>query len=418
MIATVRIDGTGEVIPTSSDRWKCWEGGGHGEGGGSEVDSQWHGVDGPNGWELPGFDDSSWEGASSLGANGVPPWGDVNRDMGMDSKGYVTADSEWIWTSEANLHNDIFCRLVVACGPPPPPAPRCTGTVDISVDNAYVLYLNGHAQSSGHQNMNVQGCTQESEVLQLTAAAASQVGTAFYALNGIDGTSPITVRYQMYTGDGSGADGQCVTVGANSLGSRMAEDGVEEGVSLCFDEYSNGGDHGISIFYNGEVIWEDLSTCGNREGCPPVSFFEDSLWHDVELTITPASDRHAHSTLSFSLDGESYGGQAVINTYAMPSTVYLGFTARTGGATNNHWVRAISTDIQVQFAPIAFTDFTLTGDASVSGWAVNHAGDHYTGCNWQSVDRITFDQDGPLVIGVDALDAGGTGGASFSLLSL
>ena len=32
-------------------------------------------------------------------------------------------------------------------------------------------------------------------------------------------------------------------------------------------------------------------------------------------------------------------------------------------------------------------------------------------CNWQSVDLHTFDNlPGPLVIGVDALDAGGTGG--------
>ena len=42
--------------------------------------------------------------------------------------------------------------------------------------------------------------------------------------------------------------------------------------------------------------------------------------------------------------------------------------------------------------------------------ATNHAGDHYTGCNWQSVDLIPFSQSGPLVIGIDALDAGGTGG--------
>ena len=36
-----------------------------------------------------------------------------------------------------------------------------------------------------------------------------------------------------------------------------AEDGVAIGVAVCFDEWSNGGDDGVSIFYNGEAIWEN-----------------------------------------------------------------------------------------------------------------------------------------------------------------
>jgi hypothetical protein len=31
------------------------------------------------------------------------------------------------------------------------------------------------------------------------------------------GTEGFTVRYEMYTGDGSGADGQCVSIGGNSM---------------------------------------------------------------------------------------------------------------------------------------------------------------------------------------------------------
>ena len=43
--------------------------------------------------------------------------------------------------------------------------------------------------------------------------------------------------------------------------------------------------------------------------------------------------------------------------------------------------------------------------------ATNQFGDSYTGCNWKSVDLHTVTSlPGPLVIGVDALDAGGTGG--------
>ena len=61
------------------------------------------------------------------------------------------------------------------------------------------------------------------------------------------------------------------------------EDGVPNGVALCFDEYANGGDHGISIFYNGAAVWEELAACGNREGCEPVSLFEDAAWHTIDM---------------------------------------------------------------------------------------------------------------------------------------
>ena len=39
---------------------------------------------------------------------------------------------------------------------------------------------------------------------------------------------------------------------------------------------SNGGDDGISIFYNGAIVWENTSPCDNREGCVPVSLFDNS----------------------------------------------------------------------------------------------------------------------------------------------
>eukprot|EP01050_Picozoa_sp_SAG11_P001251 SAG11_NODE_53_length_19648_cov_14.691902_13_plen_199_part_00 len=166
LIATVRTD-DGREFPSNSS-WKCWEGGSHGGDDAadwSQVGGNWHGIDGPNGWELPDFNDSSWAAATSIGQNNVVPWGDVNRDMGMDfgdaPRGVISADSEWIWTADENLHNDIFCRLVISdCGSAPAPPPTCSGNVSIAVDNAYVLYINGHAQLSGHTNYNVDGCDQ------------------------------------------------------------------------------------------------------------------------------------------------------------------------------------------------------------------------------------------------------------------
>ena len=49
---------------------------------------------------------------------------------------------------------------------------------------------------------------------------------------------------------------------------------VAQGVALCFDEWANDGDHGVEIMYNGSPVWQELASCGNRQGCDPVSWFE------------------------------------------------------------------------------------------------------------------------------------------------
>ena len=102
-------------------------------------------------------------------------------------------------------------------------------------------------------------------------------------------SAPPKVRYEVYTGGGTGADGQCMSIGTNDMAGSNGEDGVPEGVALCFDEVSprgpkskfsvfcmswlaefcgaqwsnpgeNGGDHGISIRYNGQVRARDVHT--------------------------------------------------------------------------------------------------------------------------------------------------------------
>jgi hypothetical protein len=201
------------------------------------------------------------------------------------------------------------------------------------------------------------------DVLQITQLENSQSGTAFMSLAGLTTSDGLTVRYQMYTGDGTGADGQCVNIGANSLGGRAGEDGVAEGLAVCFDEWANGdAEHGIQMFYNGEMIFEGRATCENRKGCPPVSFFDDELWHDVEVNISP--DGMGGATVIFTLDVSIYSGYGILDKFALPSTPYLGFTGRTGGATNNHFVK----NIQMMVTPlitVPVVDFTLDGSAMI-----------------------------------------------------
>ena len=60
-------------------------------------------------------------------------------------------------------------------------------------------------------------------------------------------------------------------------------------------------------------------------------------WHSVELVVSPQSDGGAFA--SFIFDGGVYGGSGSIAAWTMPSPAFVGFSGRTGGATNNHWVR-------------------------------------------------------------------------------
>eukprot|EP01052_Picozoa_sp_SAG31_P019049 SAG31_NODE_1374_length_8594_cov_57.759623_4_plen_896_part_00 len=181
---------------------------------------------------------------------------------------------------------------------------------------------------------------EDDSVLQITQLQNSQSGEAYFPIPGLQNTDGFIVSYQMYTGDGSGADGQCVNVGTNTLGGRNGEDGVGEGVAVCFDEWANDvAEHGIQIFYNGEMVLEGRAACENQDWCAPVSYFADGSYHDVQVIISP--DGHGGAAVTFELDRGVYGGQGIINDYNLPQPVYLGFTGRTGGATNNHWVKDV-----------------------------------------------------------------------------
>ena len=118
----------------------------------------------------------------------------------------------------------------------------------------------------------------DGDVLSVTQVAGSQSGTAFVSVP-VTAADSVSIMFDLYCGDGSGADGMCANLGKNSLDGRAGEDGLAEGVSLCFDEWSNGGDHGVMMFYNGATFWEDITTSDNRSNDPPVSYFEDETWH-------------------------------------------------------------------------------------------------------------------------------------------
>ena len=52
-------------------------------------------------WEMPGYDDSQWAAAADLGINGIAPW---------RFRQGISEDAHWIWSSDPNAHDHIFCR--------------------------------------------------------------------------------------------------------------------------------------------------------------------------------------------------------------------------------------------------------------------------------------------------------------------
>lgn len=57
-------------------------------------------------WQLPAFDDSSWDFASSYGAYGVTPWE-------TNVAGFSSSTAEWIWSSDNQGDDRVFFRFVV-----------------------------------------------------------------------------------------------------------------------------------------------------------------------------------------------------------------------------------------------------------------------------------------------------------------
>jgi hypothetical protein len=70
------------------------------------------------GWTLNNFDDSSWPKAVSYGKNSD---NNIWRSVGRGSRPNIPADAEWLWTSDNNNHNRVYCRYFMT--PAPKPAP-------------------------------------------------------------------------------------------------------------------------------------------------------------------------------------------------------------------------------------------------------------------------------------------------------
>ena len=74
--------------PTKAEDWRC-------------------STETRTGWNLNHFDDSSWSKAVSYGRNQD---NNIWRSVGSGSRPNIPADAEWLWTSNNENHNRVYCR--------------------------------------------------------------------------------------------------------------------------------------------------------------------------------------------------------------------------------------------------------------------------------------------------------------------
>ena len=68
----------------------------------------------PPGWQLPTYDDSTWDTATPYGPYGIAPW--HTNVTGFPT----TSTAQWIWTNDNNNDNNIQLRYTIPQDPPAP----------------------------------------------------------------------------------------------------------------------------------------------------------------------------------------------------------------------------------------------------------------------------------------------------------
>jgi len=170
--------------------------------------------------------------------------------------------------------------------------------------------------------------------IELTPALNNQGGTAFQTVNTVD-AGDIDISFSFYMSGGTGADGITVTAldfsrmtsFVGGYGGGIGYAGLP-GWTVEVDNWYNGidptvEDH-VSVHIDGDVsrpiLWRALPD------------MEDGRWHTMRV-------RAYGDMLTVTIDGTVYINQLVPELSSFPA--YVGFTAATGGATQNHLIDSL-----------------------------------------------------------------------------
>ncbi len=216
-------------------------------------------------------------------------------DIGMVDMGYHVAESVTFPTAT----------------PTPSPTPTCgihEYSTDFSVQPPGSL-LYGDASIDG-------------EKLILTSTIDLQTGAFIYP------AAPCAIReflmtFDLYIGDGGGADGISVCYAGDIPDGTFSEEGIGTGLTLSFDTYSNNPEDpapSISVRYGGSEI--DVQAATLRTG----------TWVPVRIEMA------ADGTLNLFHNSIQIFTDIPVPGYSPETGWRFAFGARTGGQNDNHWI--------------------------------------------------------------------------------
>ena len=182
------------------------------------------------------------------------------------------------------------------------------------------------------------------EWLELTPVIENSVGTAFSTAQVVGGDQ-VEIEFLFFIGGGTGADGISLTaldtdrmttyLGGTGCGMGYGGDApctsgpALPGWSLEVDTYYNVGqdpteeDH-LMLTFDGDV--------DNPAILVSLPEMEDNGWHEMRVQVNAPH-------ILVEIDGTIYIDQDISGYYSFPA--YIGFTAGTGGATNQHLIDSL-----------------------------------------------------------------------------
>ena len=185
--------------------------------------------------------------------------------------------------------------------------------------------------------------------LELTTPEPYLVGSAFETTVLVDATR-VEIDFMFYIGDGSGADGFSVTAldadryGGVFLGGTGCGIGFGGNMTSCtpgpalpgwsieLDTYYNYETAGIDPTTNDHLAFYFDGNLASIEAWAEVPEMEDALWHAMSVVVDAPA-------VTVSIDGIPYI-ETELEGFS-PFLAWVGFTAGTGGLTNNHLIDSL-----------------------------------------------------------------------------
>ena len=249
-----------------------------------------------------------------------------------EASGRCTAD----WTSvHSPGQHDVQLTVSDSC------MNTASSTVSICQQQAYEV--ENFAISTWHFE-GVANWDEVNEWVELTPNVGNVVGSAFSTAQVVSGDQ-VEIEFLFFIGGGTGADGISLTAldtdrmtsflggagcGIGYGGDALCTQGPAlPGWSLEVDTFFNDGqdpfmeDH-LMLTFDGDVDDPAIVV--------PLPEMEDNGWHEMNVQINAPAIRVA-------IDGTVYIDQAIQGYFAFPA--YIGFTAGTGGQTNQHLIDSL-----------------------------------------------------------------------------